>query len=713
MRMVPALGSARPRGRAAVLVLLLTAALVVGTQGACSAPPRFSFAELKEGYLHNRTFSTSDVVEYNCRPGYMRNTMARNTFICEKNRWKGSSNFCLPRPCSYPGEPMNGRLVEAEQFTFGSTANYSCDTGYRLIGNSQIRCVIKDGHVAWDGDVPTCEPIPCLPPPVIANGEHNGGHIELFTYGASVTYHCHADIRGRKHFSLVGDASIFCTTIDNVNGVWNKPAPECKEVSCREPQVEHGRLQSRYRAEYTYGDTIIFDCEFRYALLGSDTATCQEDGSWDPPPPQCQRSSCDDPPDVQNAVKARLAGNLFPIETVITYECKTGYEFSPGVVMEHISCQPDYTWTEVPPPCKRISCPNPATKTGMQISFWDRKDTYVFGDRVRIICDPGYVFKDRDDDVMLQCTNNGTWNRAAPECIPEPHCPKPAVDHGREAYNSKNDYTVGTKVRIECDEGYTLSTQQLVTCQADGNWFPSLPYCQKACGPPPQSTSGLNVNATSSSFPYGYRVEYSCAAGLSLIGDESLYCTSEDGVNLEWSGPAPECRAVHCPKPVVENGEMVTLRHTFPYGTSVSFYCKEGFMLRGSAESRCVADGTWQPALPKCQPVKCRAPTSKENLQFFPVKGEYEFKESLYFSCKLNNNAADRALTTCSTNGSWMPPPNCKTFYVRKKIDQIKETFDCGLPLAELRTLLEVQKLYLEIQKLEKELGAKGGRWWP
>lgn len=63
--------------------------------GACSAPPRFSFAELKEGYLHNRTFSTSEVVEYNCRPGYMRNIMARNTFICEKNRWKGSSNFCL------------------------------------------------------------------------------------------------------------------------------------------------------------------------------------------------------------------------------------------------------------------------------------------------------------------------------------------------------------------------------------------------------------------------------------------------------------------------------------------------------------------------------------------------------------------------------------------------------------------------------------------
>uniref|UniRef100_A0A8C2TTR5 Sushi domain-containing protein n=1 Tax=Coturnix japonica TaxID=93934 RepID=A0A8C2TTR5_COTJA len=63
--------------------------------GACDAPPRFSFAELKEDYLYNRTYSTFDVVEYRCRPGYMRNFRARNTYVCERNRWKGSNNFCL------------------------------------------------------------------------------------------------------------------------------------------------------------------------------------------------------------------------------------------------------------------------------------------------------------------------------------------------------------------------------------------------------------------------------------------------------------------------------------------------------------------------------------------------------------------------------------------------------------------------------------------
>lgn len=54
-----------------------------------------------------------------------------------------------------------------------------------------------------------------------------------------------------------------------------------------------------------------------------------------------------------------------------------------------------------------------------------------------------------------------------------------------------------------------------------------------ACSPPPRITHGLDINPTSSFFPYGYRMKYSCAAGLSLIGDESIYCTSEDGVNLD------------------------------------------------------------------------------------------------------------------------------------------------------------------------------------
>ncbi|KAK2526507.1 hypothetical protein Q9233_008277 [Columba guinea] len=606
--------------------------------GACDVPPRLPSAELKERYQGMTTFPYGLRVEYTCRPGYMRNVNVQNTLVCGRNsRWHGSMEFCIPKPCSYPGEPANGRLVLTERFTFGSSVNFTCNTGYRLIGDSQIQCVIKNGAITWDRDIPICEPIPCPPPPEIANGEHSGAGKDRFEYGASVTYRCHPVKRGEAPFSLVGDDSIFCTTTDNLNGVWSKAAPECKVVNCEQPSVEHGELLSGYRPAYTYRDTVVFDCNFRYAMNGSDTSTCQENGLWDPPLPRCQLSSCTDPPDVENAIKAKLAGNLFPVETIITYECWEGHQFSPGETTRHIKCLPDFTWTKTPPPCERIRCANPGIKNGKPLYLWEDKDSYVYGYRLEITCNDGYAFKGRGGNVVLQCTSDGRWDPAAPECTETPRCPKPDTAHGKEVYKSKDDYTVGTRVRLACDEGYALRGQDSIECQAGASWNPPLPFCDKV---------------------------------------------------------------VRCPRPVVQRGRMIPQRFTFPYGAAVRFSCDEGFVLRGDAESQCLADGTWHPPLPTCQPVRCPKP-KQEDLTIFAPKLWYEVNENLFFHCRLDGY---RLIATCSANGTWIPPPTCKKRDTCEKILQIREAFQCGVPLTELKTLLEVQKLYLEIQKLEKEL---------
>ncbi|XP_075299078.1 complement component receptor 1-like protein [Opisthocomus hoazin] len=701
---MPALGPGRQRDRGVVLGLFLTAALVVAVQSACDAPPRLLSAELKEKYQDITRFPYNSRVEYVCRPGYVRKMNTQNLLVCGRNgNWHGSKEICTPKPCPYPGEPANGRLLLGE-FSFGSAVNFTCNTGYRLVGTSQMQCVIKNGVVTWDRDIPICEPIPCLPPPEIANGEHSGTDKELFEYGASVTYRCHTVSRGERPFSLVGDASIFCTTTDNVNGVWNKPAPECKVINCEHPSVENGRLLSGYRPQYTYRDTVMFDCDFRYAMNGSDASTCRENGLWDPPLPRCQLSSCADPPDVRNAVKARLAGNLFPAETVVTYECRDGHQFSPGETTRHIRCLPDFTWTETPQPCERIRCQTPDVRNGKPLPAWEPKDYYVYGDRLEITCNDGYAFKGRSKNVVLQCTSDGRWDPPVPECAQEPHCPKPDTAHGTEVYKSKNDYTVGTRLRLACDSGYALRGEGSVECQADESWAPPLPFCDKVCSPPPQIANGQHSGSGREQFPYGAEVTYSCAEGLSLIGDASIYCTSDDGVNLAWSGPAPACRVVRCPKPAVERGRMTPQRFTFPYGAAVRFSCDEGFVLRGDAESRCLADGAWHPPLPSCQPVRCIPPSGQEDLTVYSYKSSYEVNETLLFYCEVEGHQLARSEVTCSANGTWIPPPTCKKHDMCKKILRNREDFQCGVPLTELKTLLEIRKLYLEIQKLEKEL---------
>ncbi|NXN22428.1 CR2 protein, partial [Nycticryphes semicollaris] len=668
----------------------------------CEAPPRLLSAELKEEYQGITTFAINSRVEYICRPGYMKKFHSSNRLSCGRDsKWQGSQDMCTPKLCSYPGEPANGRLLQTGQFVFGSTVNITCNTGFRLVGNSHIQCVIKNGVVTWDRDIPICEPIPCPPPPEIANGEHSGADKDQFEYGVSITYRCRTVRRGEKPFSLLGDASIFCTTTDNINGVWNKPAPECRVVACETPSVENGKLLSGYRTEYTYRDTVVFDCNFRYTLMGSDSSTCSKNSLWDPPLPFCQLSSCDNPPDVPNAVKTKLAGNLFPVETVVTYECREGHQFSLGETTRQIKCLADFTWSETPRPCERIRCSNPDIRNG-KLSGSGKRDPYLYGDTVAVTCDDGFAFQG-NKKTMLLCASDGRWDPAVVECTPVPHCPEPDMTHGREVYKSKDGYTIGTQLRLACDPGYILRGQDLTVCQSDMRWDPPLPFCDKACDPPPEITYGQHSGKWQERFSYGAEVTYSCAEGLSLIGDKSIYCTSDDGVNLTWSGPAPECRVVRCPKPVVERARMIPQRLTFPYGVDVRFSCEEGFMLRGDAVSRCLADGAWHPPLPSCQPVQCPAPLTQSNLVITKPKLQYLVNETLHFYCNHKVYPPSISQSTCSANGTWIPTPMCEKHDICEKVFQAKEALRCGISLTEMKTVLEVWKLYLEVQKLERE----------
>uniref|UniRef100_A0A803VH17 Sushi domain-containing protein n=1 Tax=Ficedula albicollis TaxID=59894 RepID=A0A803VH17_FICAL len=176
----------------------------------------------------------------------------------------------------------------------------------------------------------------------------------------------------------------------------------------------------------------------------------------------------------------------------------------------------------------------------------------------------------------------------------EPRCPKPDVPHGKEVDESRGDYRVGSQVRMECEEGFALLGPELITCGDDLSWKPNLPFCDKVCGPPPQIPFGWHSESRDGGFPYGSQVRYRCAEGLSLVGSESLFCTSQDGENLTWSGAAPECR-----------GECGAREwgQTLGSGYGIRDLGQgQGFGLQGAAQSQCQADGTWHPPLPTCQP---------------------------------------------------------------------------------------------------------------
>nr|XP_032648467.1 complement decay-accelerating factor-like isoform X2 [Chelonoidis abingdonii] len=189
----------------------------------CLAPPRLKSATLSDEDLRKNYYPVGTSVSYVCRPGYERTELSPVITCLENLTWAEAPEFCLGKSCGVPKSPEHGRLVDATNNRFGAKVNILCDVGYRVKGRTFIQCLFKGDQVEWS-ELPTCELITCSPPPNITNGMHNGSNLEIFADNSLVTYKCD------YNFSLTGEASIQCTTKDNINGVWNGSAPECKVI---------------------------------------------------------------------------------------------------------------------------------------------------------------------------------------------------------------------------------------------------------------------------------------------------------------------------------------------------------------------------------------------------------------------------------------------------------------------------------------------------
>ncbi|XP_044871820.1 complement receptor type 1-like isoform X2 [Mauremys mutica] len=288
----------------------------VKSLGICDSPPRLSFAELP-GTV-NDSYPVGTELKYSCRPGYVLGSGKSPLVVCLANStWSVDPEFCVGRLCKQL-ELENGR-VDLTDLRFGATANFSCDEGYRLIGMTSAQCVVAGNGVNWDKRLPHCQAIPCLPPPDITSGSHTGQSEQEFSFGSAVTYKCD------QGFSLIGEASIHCTTKDNVNGEWSGPAPECEGRLCKQLELENGRVDL---TDLRFGATANFSCDEGYRLIGMTSAQCVVAGNgvnWDKRLPHCQAIPCLPPPDITSGSHTGQSEQEFSFGSAVTYKCDQGF----------------------------------------------------------------------------------------------------------------------------------------------------------------------------------------------------------------------------------------------------------------------------------------------------------------------------------------------------------------------------------------------------
>ncbi|XP_027142800.1 sushi, von Willebrand factor type A, EGF and pentraxin domain-containing protein 1 isoform X2 [Larimichthys crocea] len=576
-------------------------------------------------------------VTYSCLRGYR--VHGPETLEClASGEWDIEPPACVQISCT-PPQPIENGFVEGQDHSFGVTIFYSCFPGFQLVGHDHLTCE----EFGWSSSVPVCVPSDCGLPPHIDFGEYVrvGGDtgtlaspMDLnFLHGTLIEYSCH------KGYDLSSPTRLVCQE----DGGWNGTAPSCVPAECETPpNPEHGWVNV---TDTSLGSMVRYTCEKGYELEGEPVRQCLSGRLWTKDAPVCRPVSCGDPGAVANGI-AHGHAHVYP--EVLGYECNRGFVLKGS---DTIACQANGRWSGQKPRCEPVVCGPPEVPSDVVF----KGEAFSYNSEIELSCQPGFLLQGKSISV---CQADGTWSHESPTCVLT-NCGKPSpIPNGRV---SGSEFGFNSKVKYDCDEGYTLNGEATRVCQSDGLWDKPAPRCDVISCDPPEDISHGFLNG--SSFNYDDVVEYVCFDGYEVVGDPILRCSAQGS----WVGTVPECRPCVCALPVVKFGAV--LGRDRACGDQVHFQCDGGYKLLGPSQAVCEKGGVWSPGVPICGRGRCSAapPTVPNAVQ---QGSSATFSDTIIYRCRPGYRAKGHPYLTCGRDGRWGEPRiSC-------------EPVSCGIPPA-------------------------------
>lgn len=603
----------------------------------CTEPPPKKNIEVLSGSWQEQSYPEGTQAVYKCRPGYR--TLGTIAMKCRNGEWVSvnPARKCHKKPCGHPGDTPFGsfQLTVGNEFEFGAKVVYTCDEGYRMLGDIDYRECLVDG---WTNDIPLCEVVKCLPVTEPENGRIINAlePDQEYYFGQVIQFECNSG------FSLKGDKQMHCSE----NGAWSGIKPNCVEISCLPPKVAHGEAVSRKNV-YKENERIQYHCKQGFEHSVRAEAVCTSSG-WSPEP-SCEEVTCNIPYIPNGSYSPKRIKHRTGDE--ITYKCKEG--FYPATQGTKAICT-SAGW--VPGPrCSLKPCDFPQINHG-HLYYENRYKPYFpvsIGQRYSYYCDNNFVTPSDSYWDYLYCTKDG-WIPQVP-CLRK--CTLYFVENGKYSHWERT-YRQNQSVNVDCHRGYSLPNGQTnITCTEDG-WSPP-PKCLrvKTCSKADVEVENGFFSESDWTYTLNRKTEYRCNQGYVTTDGKtsgSLTCLQSG-----WSHQ-PTC-IKSCDVPVFENSRAKNNAEWYKIGAKLEYECQDGYENENGRTKGVIecGDNGWA-HLPICYERECNIPQIENNLIGNPRNEKFKVGDVLKFSCRSGFTRVGPDSIQCYHFG-WSPDvPTCK-----------------------------------------------------
>ncbi|XP_065899833.1 uncharacterized protein [Dysidea avara] len=341
------------------------------------------------------------------------------------------------------------------------------------------------------------------------------------------------------------------------------------------------------------GDTCNFTCNTGYELTGSDTRTCQSDGSWSGTESMCKRVRCPPLNNPNNGMVRCILGDdgVSSYLDFCRYTCNTGYELTGSRAGR--TCQADGSWSGFADSCTIMQCPSSSLPMNSMLA---ESCSNTYQSMCDLQCeegfnssgDPSYVCDVLSDGSVMWMTSGGGWSCERVQCTT-----LPSPSNG----NISCDFTSAPRYEDQCsflcDPGYELTGSSTRQCLSNGSWSGTdvtwvFTGSGVTCSPVPcvslSDPENGNVSCPSNTSVFQDTCTYYCNRGYQLEGNRQTRC-SADGT---WSSEPVTCTILTCNDPEVEITNSQSVGDcNITYGSSCLLGCSSGYSVSGNGEHVC------------------------------------------------------------------------------------------------------------------------------